>query len=60
MKIQQLYSKVRHAIDKYEMIAEGDEIALGISGGKDSRGLLYALAGIFNGSIIEWVPKTDR
>lgn len=48
MKLQQLYSKVRQAIDAYQMIEEGDKIALGISGGKDSLGLLYALAGLRN------------
>lgn len=46
MKMQQLYSIVRKAIDEYEMIDEGDKIAIGISGGKDSLTLLYALAGI--------------
>ncbi|SDA39910.1 tRNA(Ile)-lysidine synthase TilS/MesJ [Lachnospiraceae bacterium G11] len=46
MKIQQLYSVVRKAIDEFEMIDEGDKIAIGISGGKDSLTLLYALAGI--------------
>ena len=46
MKIQKLYSHCRHAIDTYNMINEGDKIAIGISGGKDSLTLLYALAGI--------------
>lgn len=46
MKLQQLYSKVRQAIDTYHMIEEGDKIAIGISGGKDSLSLLYALAGL--------------
>ena len=46
MKIQQLYSVVRKAIDEFEMIDEGDKIAIGVSGGKDSLTLLYALAGI--------------
>ncbi|MCI5958968.1 MAG: tRNA 2-thiocytidine(32) synthetase TtcA, partial [Lachnospiraceae bacterium] len=45
MKLQQLYSKVRQAVDAYHMIEEGDKVAIGISGGKDSLGLLYALAG---------------
>ena len=36
MKLQQLYSYVRQAIDDYQMIADGDRIAIGISGGKDS------------------------
>lgn len=48
MKLQQLYSKVRQAIDAYHMINEGDKIAIGISGGKDSLGLLYGLAGLRN------------
>lgn len=43
MKLQQLYSYVRQAIDDYRMIADGDRIAVGISGGKDSLTLLYAL-----------------
>lgn len=46
MKLQKLYSPVRRAIDDYEMIEEGDRIAVGISGGKDSLTLLYALAGL--------------
>lgn len=46
MKLQQLYSLTRKAIDEYKMIQEGDRIAVGISGGKDSLTLLYALAGL--------------
>ena len=46
MKLQQLYSYVRQAIDDYQMIADGDQIAVGISGGKDSLTLLYALSGL--------------
>ena len=46
MKLQQLMSFVRRAIDDYEMIEEGDRIAVGISGGKDSLTLLYALHGL--------------
>ena len=46
MKLQQLYSFVRRALDDYGMIEEGDRIAVGISGGKDSLTLLYALAGM--------------
>lgn len=46
MKLQKLYSYTRKAIDDYEMINEGDKIAIGISGGKDSLTLLYALSGM--------------
>lgn len=46
MKLQRLYSYVRRAIDDYQMIEAGDKIAVGISGGKDSLTLLYALAGL--------------
>ncbi len=46
MDLQKLYSKVRQATEAYRMIEENDRIALGISGGKDSLGLLYALAGM--------------
>ena len=46
MKLQQLYSYVRQAVDTYHMIENGDRIAVGVSGGKDSLTLLYALAGM--------------
>lgn len=46
MKLQKLYSYVRQAIEDYHMIEENDRIAVGISGGKDSLSLLYALAGL--------------
>lgn len=46
MKLQQVYSYVRKAIDDYGMIQENDRIAVGISGGKDSLTLLYALSGL--------------
>ena len=48
MELQKLYSYVRQAIEQYGMIREGDHIAVGISGGKDSLALLYALAGLRN------------
>ena len=44
MKLQKLLSLTRQAIDTYEMIEEHDKIAIGISGGKDSLTLLYALS----------------
>lgn len=43
MKLQQLLSLTRKAIDDYHMIEPGDKIAVGISGGKDSLALIYAL-----------------
>lgn len=46
MKLQQLLSYTRKAVDEYQMIEEGDHIAVGISGGKDSLTLLYALHGL--------------
>lgn len=46
MKLQQLLSFTRKAVDDYELIQDGDHIAVGISGGKDSLTLLYALHGL--------------
>ena len=46
MRLQQVLSYVRKAVDDYHMIADGDKIAIGISGGKDSLTLLYALHGL--------------
>lgn len=46
MQLQRLLSYTRKAVDEYEMINEGDHIAVGISGGKDSLTLLYALHGL--------------
>lgn len=43
MKIQHLLSYVRRAVQDYNMIEEGDRIAIGISAGKDSLALLLAL-----------------
>ena len=44
MKLQRLLSLTRQAVDDYAMINSGDHIALGISGGKDSSLMLYALS----------------
>lgn len=46
MKLQRVLSEVRKAVDDYRMIAEGDKIAVGISGGKDSLTLLYVLSSL--------------
>ena len=41
--MQKLMSRMRSAIQKYNMIEDGDVIAVGVSGGKDSVALLVAL-----------------
>ena len=41
--IQPILSHVRRAVDDYKMIEDGDRIAVGVSGGKDSMTLLCAL-----------------
>ncbi len=46
MQLQRLLSYTRKAVDEYDMIQENDHIAVGISGGKDSLTLLYALHGL--------------
>ena len=46
--MQRVMSFMRAAIERYEMIGEGDKIAVGVSGGKDSLVLLNALANIRN------------
>lgn len=44
MKLQRLLSLTRQALDEYNMIDSGDKIAVGLSGGKDSLALLYAMS----------------
>ena len=44
--MQKLMGLVRRCVDDYNMISEGDRIAVGVSGGKDSLVLLVLLAGL--------------
>lgn len=41
--MQKLLSKMRQAINDYKLIEDGDKIAVGLSGGKDSLTLLHLL-----------------
>lgn len=43
-EIKRILSFTRRAVDDYGMIEDGDRIGVGISGGKDSLTLLFALA----------------
>ncbi|MBE6670939.1 MAG: tRNA 2-thiocytidine(32) synthetase TtcA [Ruminococcaceae bacterium] len=46
MKNRRLLSYARRAVDEYKMIEEGDRIAVGISGGKDSIALFCTLVAL--------------
>ncbi len=42
-ELQKLLSRVRAAVEKYKMLSDGDRVAVGVSGGKDSLALLVSL-----------------
>ena len=44
--MKKIVSRVRKAVEDYDMIAAGDRVAVGVSGGKDSLVLLGALANL--------------
>jgi len=46
--IKKILGTIRRAIEDYEMIKDGDKIAIGVSGGKDSLTLLVALRQLQN------------
>lgn len=50
--MQHITGQLRKAIDEYNMVADGDKIAVGISGGKDSLVLAAALA-----ELSQYYPK---
>lgn len=50
--MEELVSRVRAAVEHYDMINDGDHIAVGVSGGKDSLFLLCAL-----NSLKRYYPK---
>lgn len=53
MKQQKLLSLIRQAIEEYHMLEAGDRVAVGVSGGKDSLTLLYAMR-----QLQRFYPKT--
>lgn len=44
--LQKLMGTMRKAVEDYKMIEDGDRIAVGVSGGKDSTAMLAGLAGL--------------
>jgi tRNA(Ile)-lysidine synthase TilS/MesJ len=50
--MKKIVSLIRRAVEDYDMIRDGDRVAVGVSGGKDSLALLCALA-----KLSEYYPK---
>ena len=48
MKLSSVSSLVRRCIEDYDMISDGETVAIGVSGGKDSVSLLRTLADLRN------------
>jgi len=44
--MQKIYGYIRRACQEFDLIEEGDKIAIGVSGGKDSMVLLAGMAGL--------------
>lgn len=44
MSMQKILSTMRQAVDRFDMISDGDRLCVGLSGGKDSLVLLSALS----------------
>ena len=53
-EVKRLLSFVRRAVDDYKMIEDGDRIAIGISGGKDS----LAMRRILTGTIVAFLAAS--
>ena len=50
--MNKILSHVRRCVEDYDMISQGDRVAVGVAGGKDSLTLLVALA-----KLREFYPK---
>ena len=44
--MQRIMGYIRRAVTEYHMLEDGDRVAVGVSGGKDSVALLAGLAGV--------------
>ena len=62
--MQKILGQVRRCVEDYHMIDAGDVVAVGVSGGKDSLLLLYALAltaapsRVRRGISTHWIPAS--